>query len=131
MQAEIPKVIQKLSSERFEAYRKPGESDERVLARVCWNTALSEALFPCLQGLEVGFRNSLHQAIAGIYGSGDWILRDSTVDPKEKEMHAAAIQELKNSREALDGWLSGRGVEIRLLDQFGRLPLSPIVAKNY
>jgi hypothetical protein len=33
MQAEIPKVIQKLTAERFEAYRKPGESDEQALAR--------------------------------------------------------------------------------------------------
>jgi hypothetical protein len=94
MQAEIPKIIQKLSHERFEAYRRPGESDEQVLARVCWNAALSEALFPCLQGLEVGFRNSLHQAIAGVFGSGDWILRDSSLEPREKAMHAAAVQEL-------------------------------------
>jgi Abi-like protein len=92
---DIPKVIRKLSSERFEAYRQPGETDEQALARVCWNTALSEALFPCLQGLEVGFRNSLHQAVARIYGGGDWILRDLTLKPKEKEMHAAAVQELK------------------------------------
>jgi hypothetical protein len=62
-QVEISKVIKKLSPERFEAYRKPGESDKEVLARICWNTALSEALFPCLHGLEVGFRNSLHQAV--------------------------------------------------------------------
>lgn len=92
---EITKVIQKLSSERFEAYRQPGESDEQVLARVCWNTALSEALYPCLQGLEVGFRNSLHQAVARLFGGGDWILRDLTFKTKEKEMHAAAVQELK------------------------------------
>src|SRR5271157_3908468 len=94
MQVELPKVIQKLSSERFEGYRKPGESDEQVLARVCWNIALSEALYPCLQGLEVGFRNSLHQAVAVIFGNGDWILRDDSLQPKEKEMHAAAVQEL-------------------------------------
>lgn len=92
---EITKVIQKLSLERFEAYRQRGETDEQVLARICWNTALSEALFPCLQGLEVGFRNSLHQAIAVRFGGGDWILRDLTLKPKEKEMHATAVQELK------------------------------------
>jgi hypothetical protein len=50
MQAKIPKVIQKLSLERFEAYRQPGESDEQALARVYWNTALSEALYPVCRG---------------------------------------------------------------------------------
>ena len=97
----IPPVIQKLSSERFEAYRQPGETDQQALARVCWNTALSEALFPCLQGLEVGFRNSLHQAVATLYGSGDWILRDDSLEPKEKEMHAAAVQELETRNKPL------------------------------
>jgi Abi-like protein len=94
-QVKILPVIQKLSSERFEAYRQPDESDKQALARVCWNTALSEALYPCLQGLEVGFRNSLHQAVATLAGTGDWILKDSRLEPNEKKMHAEALQQLR------------------------------------
>jgi hypothetical protein len=42
-------LIRRLSKERFEAYRLEGESDELALARHCWNTALSEALYPVVR----------------------------------------------------------------------------------
>jgi hypothetical protein len=38
--------------------------------------------------------NFPHQAVAGLFDSGDWILRGDVLEPDEKQMHAAAVQEL-------------------------------------
>ena len=101
MQVEIPKIIRQLSTERFEAYRLTGESDEQALARVCWNTALSEALYPCLQALEVSFRNSLHQAVAKVGGGPDWILLSGALQPNEREMLEKVKGDLEIRRKPL------------------------------
>jgi len=101
MQVEISKIIRQLSTERFEAYRLAGESDEQALARVCWNTALSEALYPCLQALEVSFRNSLHQAVAKVGGGPDWILLSGALQPNEREMLEKVKDDLAIRRKPL------------------------------
>lgn len=76
-QAELDKLIPILSTDRFESYRKDGEEDSQAFARLKWNIALCEALYPSLHWLEIGFRNRMHQCI-GQYADGDnWIL-----DPK-------------------------------------------------
>ncbi|HEX2204843.1 MAG TPA: hypothetical protein VHG91_16155 [Longimicrobium sp.] len=51
-----------LSHERFAAYRRPGCGDVEALANYLWNTALCEALYPAVQGLEVALRNTLFDA---------------------------------------------------------------------
>jgi hypothetical protein len=73
MQEQTEKIVNLLSRDRFEACRYRGEDDERTLCRVIWNTALSEALYSPLQGLEVGVRNSIHLAISNLYGGPNWI----------------------------------------------------------
>lgn len=58
-----------VSSDRFSAYAHPGDSPEQTAGRYLWNMALSEALYPVLQTLEVAFRNSLHASITTRLGT--------------------------------------------------------------
>lgn len=64
-----------LSSERLDAYRgKPPQpiSNIQLFGRYAWNMALSEALYPSLQILEIALRNTLHQAATAHFGQADW-----------------------------------------------------------
>jgi hypothetical protein len=62
-----------LSSSRFEAYRtNPGDDDIECLKRYVWNVALSEALYPTLQYLEIALRNGIHQAATTHFGTEYW-----------------------------------------------------------
>lgn len=66
-------VEQAISSERLRPYRRsPQEADVAVHARYLWNVALSEALYPPLQALEVALRNGIHAAATGAFGSATW-----------------------------------------------------------
>jgi Abi-like protein len=99
MQEQIEKIINLLSRDRFEACRYRGEDDECTLRRVIWNTALSEALYSPLQGLEVAVRNSIHIAISDLFGGPDWILKPgSYLRKSEREMMEDAIDHLNNWR---------------------------------
>lgn len=95
-QEQTKKIVDQLSQERFEACRYHGEDDESALRRVQWNTALSEALYTPLQGLEVSIRNSIHPAISGLFGGPDWILVPSAayLRPSEQQMIEGAIVQL-------------------------------------
>ena len=62
-----------ISADRFGAYTLPSDVSELdAFARYLWNVALSEALFPVLQALEVTLRNSLHTAVARHGGTAMW-----------------------------------------------------------
>ena len=93
-QEEILKIIPVISQERFESYRKHGNTDDQALARVNWNIALSEAIYPCIQALEVGFRNRLHQSIATVCGDPNWILNPIFLKQTEVEMVDSAKEDL-------------------------------------
>lgn len=54
-----------LSVERFQRYSK---GEEGLLARYLWNIRLSEALYPTLNCLEIGMRNSVHRSFTAEYG---------------------------------------------------------------
>jgi len=60
-----------LTSERIEAYRR-GDGDTDVLAKYIWNACMCEALYPALQNLEIGLRNSLHLSISYSFSRDDW-----------------------------------------------------------
>lgn len=94
-QPEIEKIISLLSSPRFESYRKPGDADAHALARVNWNIALCEALYPAIQAIEVGFRNRLDLSIANVCGDPDWILNAQFLKPSEVAMIEAAKEDLR------------------------------------
>jgi hypothetical protein len=55
-----------LSNERLDAYGV-GCTDAEKLANYLWNTALCEALYPVLQGLEVVLRNAVFNAGTAVF----------------------------------------------------------------
>jgi hypothetical protein len=103
MQAQNQKIVRLLSPARFEACRFHGEDDAMALRRVMWNTALCEALYPALQGIELGVRNAIHCAIADLFGGPDWILvtTGAYLRPSEQEMLQKAKDELALRRKPL------------------------------
>ncbi len=102
MQESTRKIVALLSHDRFEACRYQGEDDARTLRRVVWNTALSEALYTPLQGLEVAVRNAVHRAISDLFGGPDWILKPgSYLRSSEQQMMRDAIDFLGVRRKPL------------------------------
>ena len=62
-----------LSIPRLEGYRRtPTESDVECLKRYVWNVALSEALYPTIQFLEIALRNSIHDAATTTFNNDFW-----------------------------------------------------------
>jgi hypothetical protein len=58
-----------LSKDRLSAYQQPTDRDALdPVARYLWNLALSEALYPTLQALEVALRNTLNDQFATLFG---------------------------------------------------------------
>ena len=92
-----------LSEPRLEAYRHDAaEPSSTVVGRYRWNIALSMALYPGLQQLEVALRNNLHVAISGSYGQ-QWY--DSTppfLTQRELQSVVAAKEELKKQMKPSD-----------------------------
>jgi hypothetical protein len=78
-----------VSAERLESYRKPGGTDLDVLVNYLWNVELSEALYPCLQAIEVTLRNSIHSAASTRYQTEYWFDLADVLLPAQ----AAKIQE--------------------------------------
>jgi len=69
----LPTLHNAISFERLQRFRRnPGDTALDVTACYLWNMALSEALYPTLQTLEVGLRNSLHAAAAAHFGTDMW-----------------------------------------------------------
>ena len=79
-------LLEAISENRLAPYRQGNENsaDLTCYARYLWNTALSESLYPALQGLEVTLRNSLHSAISAAIGSDDWF--DRILAKEEQEV---------------------------------------------
>jgi hypothetical protein len=89
-----------ISNERLEAYRRTAsDTDPDLLGRYQWNIALSEALYPVLNILEIALRNSIHQAIRQAFNNQLWMdMRPALLDPREQEKVIAAKQELQRQR---------------------------------
>lgn len=89
-----------LAAERLNAYRRAGDSDDLdSLARYTWNMAISEALYPALQCLEIALRNTLHEAVAAQFASPQWLTTPPpALAPREADAVAAAILTLSRQR---------------------------------
>jgi hypothetical protein len=61
-----------VSSARLATYRRASGSDLQTVVDYLWNMALAEALSPSLAALEVGVRNSIHDALTAFYGTDLW-----------------------------------------------------------
>jgi hypothetical protein len=88
-----------LSSDRINAYRQsPSDTDLDLLERYFWNMALSEALYPTLQALEVALRNNIHTAAERLYATPDWLTRQPPLlHPSEQDQVVAAVGRLARS----------------------------------
>lgn len=83
------KLSMALSAERLAAYqqRLGPTGDLDLFAHYAWNMALSEALYPSLQVLEVALRNSIHGAVSRHTGRFDWYDDARLVQfPKDRDM---------------------------------------------
>lgn len=66
-----------LSNERLEKYRwDQDETYAEAIGRYFFNIAVCEALYPCLQGVEVALRNSLNDVLTDRYGE-NWLTHTS------------------------------------------------------
>ncbi len=84
-----------MSLERLGPYRRDGCAIGKALERYQWNLALSEALYPTLQCLEVGLRNVLHREMSALYGTGLWMLPSARVLlQREADQVQAVVQRL-------------------------------------
>ena len=77
--------VSALSRERLSGYGLPSTSEADALARYLWNAALSEALYPVLQTLEIALRNSLSNAAAAQFGAVDWLQTRGYVSLRHSE----------------------------------------------
>ena len=106
MQAQqyVNTLQQGISSARFDAYRRRADADDLdAVARYVWNVALSEALYPALQALEVTLRNSLHSAISARSDDPMWFdQHPSFLQQSELDRISAAKDEVRKERKPLE-----------------------------
>lgn len=91
-----------VSIERLEAYRRDGDDDLETLTRYLWNIALCEAFYPILQILEIGLRNSIHNAASAYFGDPKWYKAAGLLAPNAENMLTEAERELEGQQKSLD-----------------------------
>ena len=84
MQQEFFGLLQKAISEnRLSSYLSAQDNSElEGYARYLWNIALSESLYPALNGLEVTLRNGVHSAGSSQFGGENWF--EQVLQPSEQ-----------------------------------------------
>jgi len=92
-------LVARLSQARLEAYERriPQPADKvDVLAHYLWNIALGQALYAPIQVCEVAVRNSVHSALADIYGTDRWFDHPygPRLEPWQQNAVAAAVNRL-------------------------------------
>ncbi len=94
--------IRSIAPRRFEAFATPSDRDEReALSRYVWNLELCAALYKPLHFLEIGLRNSVHNAVTTSTGQSDWFDNSSILKPRELEL----VSKVKSD-------LERRGIEV-------------------
>lgn len=85
-----------LSASRLAPYRPVGGTERQLLAHYLWNIALSEALYPSLQSLEVALRNAIHNAATRRFGTPYWFDPQTPLilEGRERDAVYQARQEL-------------------------------------
>ena len=80
----VARLGEAVSSARLDAYKRVvDDSPLHAIQRYLWNTALSEALYPALQGVEIGLRNALDSAVTQARGE-NWLFDGSVLLPREQ-----------------------------------------------
>jgi len=93
-----------VSPTRLQAYRLATDRDDLdALGRYLWNTALSEALYPSVQNVEIALRNSLHQAIGRAVGDPFWLTAvPSLLTPAHQAKVSGAIRYVRKRKKEPD-----------------------------
>lgn len=88
-----------LSSDRIDRYRRHStDSNLDLLERYFWNMALSEALYPLLQALEVALRNKIYRALSSRFNTPDWLTQQpSALFQSEQDQVTAAVDRIRRT----------------------------------
>jgi hypothetical protein len=68
----IAGLTREVSAPRLAKYRSPGGADLDMAVNYLWNMTLAEAFHSSLAALEIGLRNSLHNALTVRYNTAYW-----------------------------------------------------------
>ena len=86
---------QSISAPRLKPYAALTDKDEMdALARYFWNMALSEALYPSLQSVEITLRNAMHYALSKSNGTQFWFDKPHLLLSNEQQSVADAKYQL-------------------------------------
>jgi len=105
MQADFAQKLKHvLSTERLAAYQQQltGNGNLNLFSHYAWNMAVSESLYSTLQLLEIGLRNTLHQAAVAHFGKADWFEDNALIHPREQAAINKAKQILRNKKKPLE-----------------------------
>lgn len=105
MQAKYVAVLGSIvSPTRLQAYRLATDRDDLdALARYLWNMALSEALYPSLQNMEIALRNSLQQAVGRTLHDPQWLTATpSVLRPAHQDRVTEAVRYLGKRKKSPD-----------------------------
>mgnify|MGYP000274165256 CR=1 FL=1 len=93
---DLTKIKPLISSDRLKRYESEfaKKLTENPIALYKWNTALSESFYPLLLTLEVGFRNSIHNAISHSLGTENWFQLEEFLFNKESNTIKKVINEI-------------------------------------
>lgn len=91
-----------VSQPRLEAYRQSGFDDWEVLTECLWNTALAESFYPSLQYLEVGLRNSMHNALTFCNRTPHWFKSAFMCDRCGEDVETAEVELKKRGKDHND-----------------------------
>jgi hypothetical protein len=91
----VADLAHEVSPARLGRYRPNGGSDLDMVVNYLWNMALAEALSPSLAALEIGVRNSIHDALTTFFGTEFWFFESTFVgNRKLKQELSRAIDRL-------------------------------------
>ncbi len=105
MQADFSQKLKRvLSNERLAGYQQQlsGNGNRNLFSHYAWNIAVSESLYSSLQLLEIGLRNTLHQAAAAHFGKVDWFLDNSIIQTRDQLTVDKAKQMLRRKKKKLE-----------------------------
>ncbi len=93
-----------LSDERLSAYqqRLTQNGNRNLFSHYAWNMALSESLYPTLQLLEIGLRNTISHHARQQFGKADWFDDPGIIHARDKTSIDKAKVTLQRKKKPLD-----------------------------
>lgn len=89
-----------VSHPRIERYRPQNGQDFETAVYYFWNISLSEALYPCLNALEVTLRNSIHEAATAAYKSEFWFDQPGVLLQRQPDQVRAARTKVRDRKKS-------------------------------